>query len=105
MSSAVPFHGFVAVQARGLVALHAALRKKYRLDEPGAQVEITERADGILEFRPTVAVPADEAWFWQEGWQAGEREVDELVARGEVAMYLGVDNFVQALENLDSIAE
>ena len=105
MSSAVPFHGFVAVQARGLVALHAALRKKYRLDEPGAQVEITERADGILEFRPTVAVPADEAWFWQESWQAGEREVDEHIARGEVTTHPDVDNFLQGLDNLDSIPE
>ena len=105
MSSAVPFHGYVAVQARGLVALPAALRKKYRLDEAGAQVEITERADGVLELRPTVAVPAQEAWFWDETWQAGEREVDEYLARSEVRVHEGVDSFLQALENLDSIPE
>ncbi|MDQ1305113.1 MAG: AbrB family transcriptional regulator, partial [Actinomycetota bacterium] len=44
MSEAVELsHEFVALQSRGLLALPSALRKKYGLDEPGAQVEITER--------------------------------------------------------------
>jgi len=105
MSTSNPFHGYVAVQSRGLVALPAALRKRYRLDEPGAQVEITERADGVLELRPTVAVPAQEAWFWQEQWQAGEREVDELVAAKKVVVTEGVDDFLQSLPNPDSLGE
>jgi antitoxin MazE len=29
-------------------------------------------------------VDADQAWFYTEEWQAGEREVDEAIARGEV---------------------
>jgi hypothetical protein len=105
MSIPAPFHGFVAVQARGVVALPAALRKRYRLDEPGAQVEITEREDGVLEFRPAVAVPANEAWFWDADWQKGEREVDKLVNAGKVVVTDGVDEFLDSLPGLNNISE
>lgn len=97
MSSPEPFHGFVNLQSRGVLALPAALRKRYRLDEPGAQVEITERPDGVLELRPAVAIPAQEAWFWDQRWQAGEREVDELVAAGAVQVTDGIDEFLREL--------
>jgi AbrB family looped-hinge helix DNA binding protein len=75
---------YVTVQGRGLIALPADLRRRLELDRPGAQVEIVERPDGVIELRPMVAVPADQAWFWSERWQRMEREVDEHIARGEV---------------------
>ena len=78
---------FVALQGRGLIALPADLRRRAGLDQPGAQVEIVERPDGVIELRPTIAVPADQAWFWTERWQRMEREVDEQIARGEVKTY------------------
>lgn len=74
--SAGESHGYVGVQRRGLIALPVALRKRLRLDEPGAQLEVTERADGVVELRPAVPIPADQAWFWAERWQQCEREVD-----------------------------
>lgn len=104
MSASQPFHGFVSVQSRGLVALPASIRKRYRLDEPGAQVEITERADGVLELRPAVAVPAGEAWFWEKRWQEGEREVDALVAAEAITVTEGVDDFLQSLPDSDNTA-
>jgi bifunctional DNA-binding transcriptional regulator/antitoxin component of YhaV-PrlF toxin-antitoxin module len=88
------FHGFIGVQGRGTVALPPALRRRYHLDEPGAQVEITERADGVLELRPVVPVPATQAWFWESGWQAREREVDEYVAAGRVRQFDDTDSFL-----------
>ena len=47
------YHGYAAIQGRGTVALPAELRRKYRLDEPGAQLEVVERSDGVIELRPT----------------------------------------------------
>lgn len=94
------FHGFVAVQRRGTLALPPGLRKRYRLEEPGAQVEITEREDGVLELRPHQAIPAAEAWFWEERWQAGERAVDAHVAAGEVTRHETADDFVAHLDAL-----
>lgn len=96
------FHGFVAVQGRGLVALPARLRRKYHLDRPGAQVEITERPDGVLEIRAMAAVPAEEGWFWDRRWLPGERAVDDHVARGEVTTFADADAFLTHLDNLSA---
>lgn len=94
------FHGFAAVQRRGTFAIPPELRRRYRLDEPGAQVEITEREDGVLELRPMAAVPADQVWFWSKAWQAGESEVNTLVAAGEVSRFETAESFMAHLDDL-----
>ena len=77
------YRGYDAIQGRGAVALPAELRRKYRLDEPGAQLEVVERpADGVIELRPTLPVPLDEMWFWTRGHQAAELEAEEDLAAG-----------------------
>ncbi len=74
----------MTIQQRGLLALPAELRKKHHLDEPGAQVEVAEREDGVIELRPHVPVPADQKWFWSERWQEMERQADADIAAGRV---------------------
>ena len=103
-SSSARFHGYLSVQSRGVVALPPALRRRYQLDQPGAQVEVTEREDGVLEVRPVLAVPATEAWFWTERWQAGEREVDDDVRDGRITTSESVEEFVSNLVRLDEEA-
>ncbi|NMD45783.1 MAG: AbrB/MazE/SpoVT family DNA-binding domain-containing protein [Propionibacterium sp.] len=95
------FHGYVGVQRRGVIALPAGLRHRLHLDEPGAQVEIRERADGVIELRPALPVPADQAWFWTEHWQRREREVDEHVAAGRIEVHETADDFLSHLDHLD----
>ena len=94
------YHGFTAVQGRGTVALPAELRRKYRLDEPGAQLEVTEREDGVIELRPTLPVPIDEMWFWSEGHQAAEREAEDDLAAGRFRTFDDADSFLADLESL-----
>lgn len=98
------FHGYVALQSRGLIALPTELRRRLHLDEPGAQIEILERDDGVLELRAALPVPADQAWFWTEHWQRREREVDEHVAGGEVRTHESTEGFLAHLKDLDSSA-
>ena len=88
---------FVALQARGTIALPVELRKRFHLDEPGAQVQIVEQEDGRIELRPVLPVPADQRWFWTERWQAMEREVDEHVAAGRVTVVDGPDALFEHL--------
>jgi bifunctional DNA-binding transcriptional regulator/antitoxin component of YhaV-PrlF toxin-antitoxin module len=95
------YHGYAAVQGRGTVALPAELRRKYRLDEPGAQLEIVEREDGVIELRPTLPVPVDEMWFWAEGHQAAEREAEEDLNAGR---YRTFDDAAAFLADLESLA-
>ena len=89
---------FVTLQSRGTIALPVDLRRRFHLDEPGAQLQIIEQEDGRIELRPLLAVPADQRWFWTERWQAMEREVDEHVAAGRVTV---VDGPNALFEHLD----
>ncbi|WP_197517509.1 AbrB/MazE/SpoVT family DNA-binding domain-containing protein [Microbacterium karelineae] len=100
--STAEFHGYVGVQRRGLIALPTELRQRLHLDEPGAQLEVTERPDGVVELRPSLPIPADQAWFWTERWQRREREVDAHVAAGDVTTFDSGDDF---LAHLDQVAD
>jgi len=90
------------MQSRGLIALPTALRRRLHLDEPGAQVEILERDDGVLELRAALPVPADQAWFWTKHWQQREREVDNHIAHGDVVKHDSTEEFLSHLDELDS---
>jgi len=89
---------FLSFQQRGLLSLPAETRKRYSLDEPGAQVEMVER-DGVIELHPHVPVPADQQWFWSARWQAMEREADEDVATGREKRSDSVDDFLSELDS------
>ena len=93
---------FLSIQTRGVLTLPADLRKRHHLDEPGAQVGVVERADGVIELHSHVPVPADQKWFWSNRWQAGEREVDAHVARGETTVHESADAFLAHLDSLSS---
>ena len=88
----------LTVQSRGTVALPADLRRRLHLDQPDAQVKLIERDDGIVELVPVVAVPADQAWFWAERWQAMEREADVDATAGRMTVVDGVDELVAHLD-------
>lgn len=93
---------YVTLQGRGTLALPADVRRRHQLDEPGAQVEVVERDDGVIELHPQVPVPADQAWFWTDRWQAREHEADSQVAAGEVTTHESADDF---LKHLDTVEE
>ncbi len=94
------YRGYAAIQGRGTVALPAELRRKYRLDEPGAQLEVVERPDGVIELRPTLPVPLDEMWFWTRGHQAAEREAEEDLASGRFRAFDDEESFLADLAEL-----
>jgi hypothetical protein len=81
------------------------VRRRLHLDEPGAQVEITERDDGVLELRPALPVPADQRWFWTEERQQRERAVEEHVAAGRVTVHRDGDALLAHLDELDADAD
>jgi len=47
-----------------------------------------------------IAMPADQAWFWSEHWQAGEAEVDEHVRAGQVTVSASAEDFLADLDGL-----
>ena len=94
------FHAFLAPQSRGILQLPPEMKRRLHLDEPGAQLEVTERPDGVFELRATLPIPADERWFWTDRWQAMEREADADIAAGRVTEPQDFDEFVKDLERL-----
>lgn len=92
------FTGFVAVRARGTIALPPAIRRRFRLDEAGAQLEVTERDDGVIELRPVLPIDADQRWFWTERWQAMEREPDAEIAAGRGEVFRTEEEFFATIE-------
>ncbi len=89
---------YLTVQRRGVINLPADIRRRLHLDEPGAQLEMSEREDGVIELRPTLPVAADQRWFWTERWQAMEREADADIAAGRVTRSDGPGDFLAELE-------
>jgi bifunctional DNA-binding transcriptional regulator/antitoxin component of YhaV-PrlF toxin-antitoxin module len=92
-------HTFVTLQGRGTLALPKGVRERHHLDKPGAQVEVVEREDGVIELHPHVPVRADQAWFWTERWQAMEREADRDIATGRTLVTDTVDDFLAELDS------
>lgn len=89
---------FLSIQARGTVSLPVALRRKYKLDEPGAQVEVID-ADGDIILRPKIALNAAHAWFWDEQWQEGEKQAEQELRRGEGRVFKSGEQMVESLES------
>ncbi len=89
----------LAVQARGTLALPADLRRRLHLDQPDSQVKLVEHENGRIELYPVVVVPADQAWFWTDRWQAMEREADADVTAGHVTTVAGVDELISHLDS------
>ena len=94
---------YLGIQGRGTIALPADVRRRLHLDEPGAQLELTEREDGVLELRAALPIPADQRWFWTERWQQREREVDEHVEAGRLVTHDSTEDFLDHLDRLDSL--
>ena len=85
----------LTIQSRGTVALPADLRRRLHLDRADAQIKLVEGNDGRLELIPVVAVPADQAWFWTDRWQALGREADADVAAGRTTVVEGLDGLTE----------
>lgn len=92
------YHGYLALQGRGLLSLPRELRERFGLDDPGAQLEVTEREDGVLELRPVVPIPADQAWFWSKRWERMEREAESDIEKGRTKRFDSADEFLAELD-------
>ena len=96
------FHGYVAVQAHGVLSFPAEVRRRLHLDEPGAQVEITERDDGVLEPRLSLPIPADQRWFWTKRRQQREARGRHHVAAHRVTVHEDGHALLEHLDQLDA---
>lgn len=85
------------LRSKGQVTLPAEVREALHIRE-GDGVEFTVEADGRVILTGTTTIPADQAWFWTEGWQKGEREASEQIVRGVGSVYDSDDEFLASLD-------
>ena len=64
--------------------------------EEGDYLEVAVE-DGAIVMRPKKLIDADQAWFWTEPWQRGEREASDDIARGRVRRSKDADEFIESL--------
>ena len=88
----------MTLRAKGQLTLPEEIRSAARLEE-GDLLDAEITADGIL-LRPQKLIDATQAWFWEPGWQAGEREADTDRRSGRSESFESSDAFVTQLHSI-----
>ncbi|MDA8399327.1 MAG: AbrB/MazE/SpoVT family DNA-binding domain-containing protein [Actinomycetota bacterium] len=83
------------VRSRGQITLPREIREVLRIEE-GDDVAFVI-SDDTVTIRGLKSIPAEQAWFWTEEWQAGEREASDQLASGEGTVYDDGDTFLDSL--------
>jgi antitoxin PrlF len=85
------------IRGKGQVTLPDDIRRAANITE-GDIVEVSYVRGAIL-LRPKRLVDADQAWFWSEEWQRGEREASADIANGRTRRFASADEFLDALDD------
>lgn len=90
----------VQIRKKAQLTLPRSVRLKLGIEE-GDFLDIrVEKGEVVL--RPKKLVDKDQAWFWTERWQKGEREADEDIRAGRVQHF---DNAEDAIASLHQTAK
>lgn len=84
------------IRGKGQLTLPESVRRAARLQE-GDYLEVSTRG-GEIVMRPKKLVDAEQAWFWTDAWQAGEREASEDIAAGRTTRSASAKEFVKDIE-------
>ena len=90
--------GIVQMKRRGSITIGKEIRKLLNLADEGDIFEIRVK-DGCIVLEPKKLISSDQAWYWSEEWQAGEREAREDIAAGRV---IHADSVEELIEKLNS---
>ena len=53
---------------------------------------------GSLVMRPKRLIDEDQAWFWTEEWQKGEKEAEKAIRKGDVVKFDSVQEMKKHFE-------
>ena len=96
--------GIVQMKRRSTITIGKEIRKTLHLADEGDVFEMIVE-DGRIILEPKKLVPADQAWYWTEEWQAGEREAREDYAAGRYKTVENANDFVKDLMSGDRDAD
>ena len=81
----------------GQVSLPKEIRTKANM-QPGDFVEVELGEEGHIILTPKKLVDSNQAYFWTEEWQKGERKADEDIRTGRVKRFKSAAEAVEHLE-------
>jgi antitoxin PrlF len=83
------------VRSRGQITLPREVREALHVDEGDDVAFVIE--GGQVTMRGLKSIPSEQAWFWSDRWQAGEREASEQLAAGEGVFFDNGSAFLDSL--------
>jgi antitoxin PrlF len=86
----------IRLRPKGQLTLPDSIRRLAHID-PGDVLEVTVEDAGIV-LRAKKLIDADQAWFWTDDWQRGERQATQDIRDGLVSLPQGADGFLDTLE-------
>lgn len=86
----------IRLRPKGQLTLPDSIRRLAHIG-PGDVLEVTVEGAGIV-LRAKKLVDADQAWFWTEAWQRGERKASQDLRDGRVSPVQSADEFLDSLE-------
>ena len=86
----------VTVRSNGQITLPASIRRQAKINE-GDSLAVRVEADG-LHLVPQVMVDRQQAYFWTERWQAGEREAEADLEAGRYQDFDSIEDLLADLE-------
>jgi antitoxin PrlF len=86
------------LRQKGQITLPAEIREALHVED-GDEIEFELMPDGRVLMSGLKMIPADQAWFWTEAWQAGEREASAQLAREQSQEFKNSEDFLKALDD------
>jgi hypothetical protein len=83
----------LAAIARAMLSLAEEMKRHAQMNTPDKPVF------PIPDLTPPKDIPEDQAWFWSEDWQVGERAVNEDIKAGRI--YGGFSTTAEMLTDVD----
>ena len=87
----------IQVRRKAQITLPQSVRKALNIEEGDFLDAVVK--DGAIVLRVKKLVEKEQAWFWTEEWQKGERKADEDIKAGRVKRFKSVDDAVKYLED------
>lgn len=85
------------MKKRGQLTIPKSIRDDLKLEED-TQLEVTVQ-NGAIVLQPVITIARDQAWFWTEEWQEGEREAEQEIRAGNVSTFDNVDDLFADLND------
>lgn len=84
------------LRSKGQITLPREVRDALHLRE-GDDVAFVVDA-GHVTMRGLRSVPTEQAWFWTQPWQDGEKQASQQLAAGQGAVFEDADAFLDSLK-------